>query len=141
MPRTCCNRRASSCGGSSTNSISTATSPRGRAESRFEILNHLKQKRRSRVVFNDALIARLAEIRADRAEVHFADQAALAGCIEELSESDRKLIELCYATKRNIKAAAAALHRPVASVYTSLVRVRRILMECIRQASAEEGRR
>jgi RNA polymerase sigma-70 factor (ECF subfamily) len=106
----------------------------------FEVLNHLKQKRRSRVVFNDELIARLAEIRDERLELHSADRAALTGCVEELVESDRKLIELCYTTKRNIKAAAEALNRPVASVYTSLVRVRRILMECIRRTNAGEGR-
>jgi RNA polymerase sigma-70 factor, ECF subfamily len=107
----------------------------------FEVLNHLKQKRRSRVVFNDELISRLAEIRDERSELHSADRTALTGCVEELAESDRKLIELCYTTKRNIKAAAEALNRPVASVYTSLVRVRRILMECIRQTNAGEGRR
>lgn len=107
---------------------------------RFEVLNYLKHKRRSRVVFNNETIVRLAEIRADRAEMHCSDRAALAGCVEKLPESDRKLINLCYATKRNMKAAAAALDRPVASVYTSLVRVRRVLMECIRQANIEEGR-
>ena len=107
----------------------------------FQVLNYLREKRRSRVVFSDELIARLAETRHNREEAHLADPVALAGCIEELSESDRKLIELCYAAKRNIKAAAAALDRPVASVYMSLVRVRRLLMDCIRRTNAEEGHR
>ena len=105
----------------------------------FTVLHYLRKKRRSRVVFDDELIARLAETRHDREEVHLSDRAVLAECVEELSEGDRKLIKLCYAAKRNIKAAAAALDRPVASVYMSLVRVRRLLMDCIRRTNAEEG--
>lgn len=105
----------------------------------FTVLDYLKKKRRSRIVFDDELIASLAETRRNREEVHLSDRAFLADCVEKLSEGDRKLIKLCYADKRNIKAAAAALDRPVASVYTSLVRVRRLLMNCIRRTNAEEG--
>jgi RNA polymerase sigma-70 factor (ECF subfamily) len=105
----------------------------------FLVLNHLREKRRSRIVFSDELIARLAETRQNREEANLADPVALAGCIEALSESDRKLIGLCYTTKHNIKSAAAALGRPVTSVYMSLVRVRRLLMDCVRRTNAEEG--
>jgi RNA polymerase sigma-70 factor, ECF subfamily len=106
---------------------------------RFTVLDYLKKKRRSRVIFDDELIACLAETRRNREQVHLSDRALLAECVEELSEGDRKLIRLCYAANRTIKAAAAALDRPVASVYMSLVRVRRLLMDCIRRTSAEEG--
>ena len=106
----------------------------------FEVLHYLREKRRSRVVFNDELIARLATIRHNREETHLSDRAVLDGCVKELSEGDRQLIRLCYAAKHNIKAAAAALDRPAASVYMSLVRVRRLLMDCIRRTNAEEGR-
>ena len=107
----------------------------------FEVLNFLRQKRRSRVLFNDELIAKLVTLRTGRAEVHSADRAALLDCVEELSEADRRLIKLCYAAKHNIKAAAEKLDRPAASVYTSLVRIRRVLLECIRRAGVEEGRK
>ena len=106
----------------------------------FQVLHYLRGKRRSRVVFSDELIAQLAETRHNREESFLADPVALAGCIDGLSERDRKLIKLCYATKRNIKAAAAALDRPVTSVYMSLVRVRRLLLACIQRTNAEEGR-
>ena len=105
----------------------------------FEVLNFLKRKRRDRVVFNDALLVKLAAIRADRADVHDADRAALLDCMKELAETDRRLIKLCYASKHNIKAAAAALNRPAASVYTSLVRIRRILMECVRRPGSRRA--
>jgi RNA polymerase sigma-70 factor, ECF subfamily len=104
----------------------------------FLVLNHLKEKRRSRVVFSDELIARLAKIRHNQEDSQLADPVALVGCLNELSEGDRKLIRLCYAAKHNIKAAAAALDRPAASVYVSLVRVRRLLMNCLQRTNAEE---
>jgi RNA polymerase sigma-70 factor (ECF subfamily) len=107
----------------------------------FEVLHYLREKRRSRVVFSDELIAQLAQTRHDREEAHLSKRSYLAKCVEQLSEGDQKLIKLCYAAKHNIKAAAAALDRPVTSVYMSLVRVRRLLMNCIRRISAEEGRR
>jgi RNA polymerase sigma-70 factor, ECF subfamily len=106
----------------------------------FTVLDHLKKKRRSRVVFSDELIARLAETRHVHGDAQLTDPVALASCIEELSEIDRKLIGLCYCAKRDIKAAAAALGRPVASVYVSLVRVRRLLMDCLQRTDAEEVR-
>jgi RNA polymerase sigma-70 factor, ECF subfamily len=106
----------------------------------FLVLNHLKERRRSRVVFSNELIAQLAETHNNAEGADLADSVALAGCVEELSEADRKLIRLCYTAKHNIKAAAAAIGRPAASVYVSLVRVRRLLMDCIQRSSAEEGR-
>jgi RNA polymerase sigma-70 factor, ECF subfamily len=105
---------------------------------RLEVLHYLREKRRSHVVFCDELIAQLAETRQHREEADLTNPVALAGCIEKLPEGDRKLIKLCYGAKRNIKAAAAALDRPVTSVYTSLVRVRRLLMDCIQQTNGEE---
>lgn len=107
----------------------------------FLILNHLREKRRSRVVFSDQLVSRLAEMRHSQEEVYLSDRTVLAGCMEELSESDRNLIKLCYSAKQNIKATAAALNRPATSVYMSLVRIRRLLMDCIQRTKAEEGRR
>ncbi len=107
----------------------------------FQVLHYLRKKRRSHVVFSDELIAQLAKTRQNREESHLADSVALADCIDKLPESDRTLIKLCYAAKRNIKAAAADLDRSASSVYTSLVRVRRVLMDCIRRAEAEESHR
>jgi RNA polymerase sigma-70 factor (ECF subfamily) len=106
-----------------------------------EVLHYLREKRRSRIVFDDDVVARLAKIRQDCEETQLLDTSNLARCIEELSGSDQTLLKLCYATKRNIKAAASALERPVASVYVSLVRVRRLLMDCIRRMNAQEESR
>jgi RNA polymerase sigma-70 factor, ECF subfamily len=104
----------------------------------FTVLDHLKKKRRSRVVFSDDLVARLAETRRDHKDSQLTDPVALETCMEELSAADRKLIGLCYSVKRDIKAAAAALGRPAASVYVSLVRVRKLLLNCLQRTDTEE---
>lgn len=104
---------------------------------RFKVLRYLREKRRDRVVFDDDVLARIAQIRQSREELHLSDWDALTDCVEELSTSDRKVVELCYAAERTIKAAASVLERPVTSVYVSLVRIRRLLLDCIRQANAK----
>jgi RNA polymerase sigma-70 factor, ECF subfamily len=106
-----------------------------------QVLHYLRKKRRSRVVFDDDVVARLAKIHQDREEMGLQDTGNLDRCIEELSSNDQRLLKLCYATKRDLKAAASALERPVASVYVSLVRVRRLLMDCIRRMNAQEASR
>jgi RNA polymerase sigma-70 factor, ECF subfamily len=106
-----------------------------------KVLHHLREKRRSRVVFDDDVVARLAKSRQSREEIHLSDWGVLTRCIEELSGTDRRLLELCYAATRNIKAAAAALERPVESVYVSLVRIRRLLMDCLRRTNVEEAQK
>lgn len=104
----------------------------------LEVLNFLKRKRRSRVCFSDELLAKLATVRTDRADLHAADRDTLLGCIEKLGDSDRRLIQCCYAEKQNIKSAAAELGRPAASIYTSLSRIRRLLLACIRHVDEED---
>jgi RNA polymerase sigma-70 factor (ECF subfamily) len=104
----------------------------------FKVSHYLREKRRSRVVFDDDVIARLAEIRQDREEKNLSDWDRLNHCIEQISESDQQLLHLCYGAERSIKMAAAACERSAASVYVSLVRIRRLLMDCVRRATAEE---
>lgn len=106
----------------------------------FKVLNFLKQKRQSRLCFDEDVVAQLAEVRIARAEQHNADQTALADCIRKLSEPDRLLLKSCYTKNQCIKNVAARLGRPVGSVYTSLHRIRQWLLNCVRRPrSQEEG--
>jgi RNA polymerase sigma-70 factor (ECF subfamily) len=104
----------------------------------FTVLDYLKKRRRSRVVFSEELISKLAETRHKQEDTKLADLTSLSDCIDKLSVIDRRLIELCYTTNHDIKEAAIELERPVSSVYVSLVRVRRLLMACLQRAKGEE---
>lgn len=104
----------------------------------FKVLNFLKQRRHSRLCFDEDLITQLAEVQTARADVHSSDQTALADCIDKLSGPDRLLLKSCYAKQRCIKTIAAQLGRPAGSVYTSLHRIRQWLLNCVRQSHGRE---
>jgi RNA polymerase sigma-70 factor, ECF subfamily len=56
---------------------------------------------------------------------------ALAGCVEKLSESDRRLLVECYAPGAVVKDVAELWRRTTTSVYRSLRRIRETLAICI----------
>ena len=66
-------------------------------------------------------------------------RTALAECIGKLRMQDQELIRRRYTTESNGDNVAHQLGRPANSVYQSLGRVRRVLLECIRRRMAAGG--
>ncbi len=107
-----------------------------RQVARLEVLRFYRSKARDRLVFDDALVESLAEVQIARADELLARRQALFQCREKLRPSDRQLLEHCYnynAKKTPAKDVAAALERPVNTVYKALIRIRHALFECIEQ--------
>ena len=90
-------------------------------------------------MFDDELVARLAEASQD--DVSSADPAlrALGVCLEKLPAADRDLVERRYRDKDSVKKLAEGLTRTGASVANSLYRIRRAVLECIRRRLQTEG--
>lgn len=63
---------------------------------------------------------------------------ALKHCLGKLRDKDRDLIESRYAPGERGKDLASQIGRPANSVYQSLGRIRRTLMECIQRQLAVE---
>jgi RNA polymerase sigma-70 factor (ECF subfamily) len=106
----------------------------------FEILKHRQRFRRDKLTFSDAFLAAVAEESAARSSEVERRREALQHCLEKLSVADRELIEQRYQPGASGKDLARALGRPANSVYQSLGRIRRSLLDCIqRQLSAEVG--
>lgn len=98
---------------------------------RYEVLKHLERVKRDRKHFSHQFVEQLA---ADALEVSprwEARREALQECLQKLKPKDRKLIQRRYAPGSNGKSVAEALNRPANSVYQSLGRIRRTLLECI----------
>jgi RNA polymerase sigma-70 factor, ECF subfamily len=57
--------------------------------------------------------------------------AALTDCVQKLSPADRHLIRRSYADDASGRQLAEELDRPLNSIYKSLGRVRRSLLDCI----------
>lgn len=111
----------------------------GRAIARLEVFR-FRRTRHGKVTFLDDslldLVAQRAETISDETELR---QEALAKCVSQLRAKDRQLIQLRYAPGANGDKVAAKLGRPANSVYQSLSRIRRVLVECVQHRLAEAG--
>ncbi|NLX98904.1 MAG: sigma-70 family RNA polymerase sigma factor [Rhodopirellula sp.] len=99
---------------------------------KFEILHFQRSRRRSPIVFNEKILANLAEAQPSREDPSLrAHEEILAECVNELPSGDQRLVRLCYGTQRSIKQVAGQLNYSTQTVYNSLSRIRRALYDCI----------
>jgi len=103
---------------------------------RLLVCNFQRTQSRHKTFLTAELAATLADKQAAM-PVQESDSLAdvLNGCMDQLSETDRRLIRLCYDGVQTIKQIAKALGRPAQSTYNSLCRIRRSLFDCVRRAS------
>ncbi|NLF08872.1 MAG: sigma-70 family RNA polymerase sigma factor [Pirellulaceae bacterium] len=99
----------------------------------FEVLKHRQTQRRDRLRFNDDLLFALAEERAAGEDLLQARRSALPDCMSKLPPADRDLIVSRYASEETIIDIARRTGRSVHTLYKSLERIRRSLMECIEE--------
>jgi RNA polymerase sigma-70 factor (ECF subfamily) len=108
---------------------------------RFEVKNFLRVRSRDRLCFGDDLLESLglaAIAVTERLDVG-AHTEALRECLRRLRSIDRQIIDGCYGEESvSAKEVAQRLGRPANTVYKALIRIRRTLFVCIRQALAEE---
>jgi RNA polymerase sigma-70 factor, ECF subfamily len=98
----------------------------------------LRQKQRQRRYFSAEFQEELAVLQADIAASE-AEQSheALVDCMQKLPPNDRHLVDVCYGGEHSFKDAAAQLGRSAQSVYDSLSRIRRQLLDCIDRTTAQ----
>ena len=105
----------------------------------LEVLKFRERRRRQSAILSDAFveaIAREAEENVDSLEDR---RRALLACLARLAPADRDLVRRRYAPGESGKTVARQLGRPANSVYQSLSRIRRMLMECIKRRLAAEA--
>lgn len=103
----------------------------------LELLKHRQRHRRSRLKFDDEFINSVTEAVEQLNEVSEERRRALAVCLGKLRPRDREMIQLRYQLGGDGKTLSERLSRPVNSIYQSLGRIRRTLLECIeREMSA-----
>ncbi len=106
----------------------------------YEILKHRQRFRRDKLTFSDEFLSAVAgEMETQSTELELRREA-LQKCLEKLGSKDRELIQQRYRPGVNGKTLARKRGRPLNSVYQSLGRIRRSLLECVhRQLAAAEG--
>jgi len=107
---------------------------------RYKVLHAMRAHGRATVPLDESLIERISDRHAEIADQLDRRRDALAQCLEKLSPADRSLIDRCYGQDIAFKDVAQQLGRPVNSVYKSLSRIRRALMDCIQRTLRREAR-
>ena len=108
---------------------------------RLEVKDYLRKQSRDQLFFDERLIDSLSDTRAELADELSDRRDALVHCRQKLVPKDLEIIDCCYSDKRvTAKEVARTLGRPANTVYKALIRIRRVLFECIERELAKEGR-
>ena len=105
---------------------------------RLEVLAHLRNRRRLKVMLNDDVAEAVGhKLAAAAAEVDLRLDM-LIDCMKELVGRDRELIERHYRIEQSVTEIAAALGVSESSVYKRLSHSRDMLYECILRRLSEQ---
>lgn len=105
----------------------------------FEVMKYRSRKKRERLKFSDEFLETVSRDALERSDELEERRNALIECIEKLRPRDRELIQQRYAPGEKGKHLAEQIGRPANSVYQSLGRIRRSLMECIQRRLTTGG--
>ena len=103
---------------------------------RYEVLQHRQRFRRDKLKFSEEFLDVVSRESEARLEDPEPTRLALEQCIQKLSARDRDLIRERYQPGSSGKDLASDLGRPANSVYQSLGRIRKVLLECIQRRLA-----
>lgn len=106
----------------------------------FKVLDLCKKRHRSRVVFSQAMLERLAETAAEHADALQLDERreALGGCLAKLRPRDRELLARRFTQDADVTAIAADFGRSADAIYKSLAKIRQALFDCVTRTLAAE---
>ena len=104
----------------------------------YEVLKYRERKRRDRHLFSDEFVRQVASDAVEQADELEQRRQHLAVCLSKLRSNDLELIQQRYSAGESGKSVAELIGRPINSVYQSLSRIRRTLLECVnRQIRAQ----
>lgn len=105
----------------------------------FQVLTWRTLKKRSKLVFDDELLQKVAVFADEEPDMNLM-LSALERCFQKLSASQKAIITSRYTRQKSVKSIAAALRCTVASVSMLLFRVRDKLGQCVEKIiRGEEG--
>jgi RNA polymerase sigma-70 factor (ECF subfamily) len=109
------------------------------AIARFQVLAHLRDHKRDRLLLDADLVETLSDEAQRQAGQLDSLREALRPCIQLLTPRNRDLIEQRYFRAMSVANVAEAIEQTVGSVKVVLLRVRRQLAACVQKRLAAEG--
>ncbi len=109
------------------------------AIARYQVLAHVRDQKRDRVLLDEELVAAMGE-QAERPATEFeSTRDSLRHCLQSVSAPNRNLLQLRYFRSLAIADVASEVQRSVSAVKVALMRTRRQLAECVQRRMAVEG--
>ena len=108
------------------------------AVARFEILTCVQDRRRDRIVLNADVVTLMTETAAEKVASAGPRQVALQQCLEKMEARQRTLLDLKYVNDESIAEIARLTDRTTNAVKSLLVRIRRMLSDCIERSLKTE---
>ncbi len=106
---------------------------------RFQVLAHLRDSSRDRVVLDAELINQLSTEAETQAAQLDTFRENLRPCIQLLEDRHRDLIESRYLQGKSISEVASQFEKTESAVKVTLLRIRRRLTECVKGRMANAG--
>lgn len=97
------------------------------------VIDFYRTQGRSRLVFSDELLLRLAETIADQQEGRSERREALEDCLDELPKKSRRLLDLRYVDDLSADQVAREIASTSGSVRVLLTRIRTALANCVQR--------
>jgi RNA polymerase sigma-70 factor (ECF subfamily) len=105
-------------------------------------LNYRREQFRSRRVFSETVLEKIAHTRSARSALLEQRRIAMDDCVAELPQTDREIIEHYYYQGRKTAAEVAAeLGRPTNTILKALIRIRKSLHHCVDESISSEERK
>jgi RNA polymerase sigma-70 factor, ECF subfamily len=111
----------------------------GRAIARLEVFRFRRRRHHRLYLLGDDVTELIADYLEQQPSDADQRRDALAECMSRLRERDRELLKRRYSENTSGDDVARDLGRPANSVYQSLGRIRKVLIECVRRRLAEPG--
>lgn len=105
---------------------------------RYEVMSWRTRQARSRVVFNDEVVGKIAEVYESINEQPERELSALESCVERLPERQRGLIAARYTRGEPLQDIAARLEMPENAAAALFYRIRKALATCMELALGKE---
>ena len=108
---------------------------------RYQVMAYYTTKRRQKARLSDETLDAVVEKMSSRKDREDARSALLDGCLGDLPEPDRQLIELLYRAGASVEEVARRSGKTVVAAYKALHRAHDRLLQCMRGKLATEGLR
>ena len=106
----------------------------------LKVLEFRRRKRRSRVLFSDALLESLAQECNDQAHDIQRQHEKLTECVAELSRPQQRLLQIRFAEKASLALTARRVGQAINTVRRQLTTLYATLMKCVGEELAEDQR-